>query len=154
MIIIGYQGIGKSTYCRNSEIHDAIDLESSCFKYLDGTRPEGWELLYCKVAEDLSQQGFKVFTSSHAGVRAYLKNSKEKVYAIAPSPVIKDAWIKRLQDRYDADQSTKNFLALENAKDRLEENVKEIANDIKKTYFIDDIDEYNIFDMMAIIDII
>lgn len=154
MIIIGYQGIGKSTYCKLNEKHDAIDLESSCFKYPDGTRPKDWAILYCKTAEDLSRQGFTVFTSSHAEVRAYFKDTKEKVCAIVPSPSLRDAWIKRLQDRYDNDQSTKNFLALENAKDRLKDNVLEIANDVENTYFIDDIDEYNIFDMMAIIDTI
>ena len=39
MIIIGYQGIDKSTYCR--KMIDAIDLDdSSCFRDFSGNRPD------------------------------------------------------------------------------------------------------------------
>ena len=39
MIIIGYQGIDKSTYCRKTI--GAIDLDdSSCFRDFSGNRPD------------------------------------------------------------------------------------------------------------------
>ena len=53
MIVIGYQGIGKSTLVK--ECNSYIDFESSNFK-INGERPEGWEQMYCEAALDLSRQ--------------------------------------------------------------------------------------------------
>ena len=66
MIIIGYQGIGKSTLA-NCNLN-YVDLESSNF-YIDGKRADDWYKPYCKIAEHLSQQGYYVFVSSHKVVR-------------------------------------------------------------------------------------
>lgn len=40
MIICGYQGVGKSTYCKSATYF--IDLESNNFRRHDGDRPEYW----------------------------------------------------------------------------------------------------------------
>ena len=69
MIIIGYQGIGKSSV--SGADSGCIDLESSNF-WNEGVRADDWYIYYCNIALDLSKQGFTVFTSSHKEVREYL----------------------------------------------------------------------------------
>ena len=82
MIIIGYQGIGKSSISvRNS---CRIDLESGTF-WNNDTRPNDWYIYYCNIAEHLSKQKFTVFTSSHKEVRERLKFSNENIWVIYPS---------------------------------------------------------------------
>ena len=65
LIIIGYQGIGKSTAAKH--IPNSIDLESSLFK-IDNKRHEDWYMVYAKIAVNLARQGYIVFTSSHKKV--------------------------------------------------------------------------------------
>ena len=97
MIVIGYQGIGKSTLGGKSKF---IDLESGNM-WVDGKRADDWYIPYCNIAIHLSKQGFTVFTSSHEVVRNYLKNSTEEVVICCPTLELKDQWIERLQTRYD-----------------------------------------------------
>lgn len=125
MIIIGYQGIGKSTLTKKDMKY--IDLESSC-TWVNGKRSDDWYVVYCNFAEDLSRQGYTVFTSSHEVVRNQLKNSTEEVYICCPSPELKDEWIKRLQERYDRTALEKDYKALMNAVDRYEENIHELID--------------------------
>ena len=154
MIIIGYQGIGKSTYCAKEV--QAIDLESSYFRDFQNNRPDCWAELYVKTAINLSGQGYDVFVSSHKEVREALVACScvsfykgFKFCAIVPSIGLKYDWIQRLQYRYDALPSSKNLAALENAKDRFEENIKEIADDIPDTFYIvDHPDKYDVFKFM------
>ena len=59
MIVIGYQGVGKSTLAGKD--YRFIDLESGCF-WVDGpngerVRADDWYKAYCQVAVDLSDQG-------------------------------------------------------------------------------------------------
>ena len=97
MIIIGYQGIGKSTLAgRNCRY---IDLESSCF-WINGKRPDDWYLYYCSIAEHLSKQGYIVFVSSHEVVRTRLEWSCEDVVIVYPSIELNDYWISKLEKRY------------------------------------------------------
>lgn len=125
MIIIGYQGIGKSTLA-NKNIN-YIDLESSNF-FIDGKRQENWFIIYCNIANHLSEQGKNVFVSSHEVVRESLKYSKEKVVVVYPSLKLKEQWLEKLQERYNITQLEKDYKALMNAKDRYEENIKELQN--------------------------
>lgn len=124
MIVIGYQGIGKSTLAgRNNKF---IDLESSNFR-IDGKRTDDWYKPYCKVAEHLSQQGYIVFTSSHEVVREYLvDNSREIVVLVYPSIELEDAWIGKLEKRYEKSGLDKDYRALMNAIDRFEDNIREL----------------------------
>ena len=127
MIIIGYQGIGKSSVTSQHPEKKRIDLESSNFWY-DGKRHEDWYIYYCQIALDLSSQGYTVFTSSHKEVREFLsKQDKEICYVIYPDIKIKDEWIKKLEDRYEKIHTEKNYKALMNAKDRYEETIKELS---------------------------
>ena len=124
MIVIGYQGIGKSTLAgRNNRF---IDLESGNF-WVDGKRADDWYKPYCNIAEHLSQQGYIVFTSSHEVVRKQLENSDEVVAVVCPSVELKNEWILKLEKRYKESGLEKDYKALMNAKDRYEENIKELS---------------------------
>lgn len=123
MIIIGYQGIGKSTLAQCNLNY--IDLESSNF-WIDGKRSDDWYKPYCKIAEHLSQQGYYVFVSSHECVRKTLKNSNEQVVCCVPAVSLKEQWIERLKKRYESDQNNKNYKAYMNTVDRYEDNIMEI----------------------------
>lgn len=124
MIIIGYQGIGKSTLA-NKDVR-FIDLESGNF-WVDGKRSDDWYKPYCKIAENLSSQGYIVFVSSHEVVRNQLVNSEEQVISCVPSLELKDQWINKLKERYERTGLDKDYRAYMNAKDRYTENIIEIA---------------------------
>ena len=140
MIIIGYQGIGKSTLVKKR--HDVIDLESSKVCFSNGIRPEKWWEIYCNIAIDLHSQGYKVFTSSHKQVRDYFNNVSNELlnmtdlYAIVPSLDMENAWVNKLEYRYAHSKLEKDYKAYMNAKDRYMDNIMEIINDIKQTYII------------------
>ena len=94
MIVVGYQGIGKSTIAGRD--HRFIDLESSSF-WIDGKRADDWYKPYCRIAECLSKQGFIVLTSSHEVVRKFfLDNQVDSVVLVYPSIELKDKWIESL----------------------------------------------------------
>lgn len=122
MIIIGYQGIGKSTIAGK---YNCIDLESGNF-WVDGKRADDWYIPYCQIANHLSEQGYTVFVSSHAVVREELKKSKEIVVVVCPTLNLEEQWITKLEARYHQTASTKDFKALMNAKDRYKENITEL----------------------------
>ena len=131
-IIIGYQGIGKSSTVketRNTTNH-VIDLESSCWKNSDGYRSDNQYVSYCNIALDLAKQGNTVFTASHKVVRDYLLKNKEdvEIIVIFPSIKLKDKWIDRLENRYINTNLDKDMFALLNAKDMYEENIHDLEN--------------------------
>jgi len=124
MILVGYQGVGKSTLAKDRL--DCIDLESGCFWH-DGKRPDDWYIYYCQIAEHLSAQGYMVFVSSHKVVRDYLKeNSKEKLYVVYPALHLKDVWCTKLKERYESTNLEKDYKAWKNAEDRYIENIREL----------------------------
>lgn len=129
LIMVGYQGIGKSS-CAGKE--NCIDLESSSF-WIDGKRADDWYIPYCNIAMHLANQGYTVFTSSHKVVWSYLASlplmeNVGKVVIFCPTVKDKDAWITRLQERYNRTGLEKDYKALMNAKDRYEENILELIN--------------------------
>lgn len=125
MIIVGYQGIGKSTLAGRGSNY--IDLESGNF-WVNGNRSDDWYIPYCQIANHLSQQGFDVFVSSHEVVRKELEKSEEQVYVLFPSLDLKDKWIGKLRYRYEHTGLEKDFKALANAEDRYDENIKELMS--------------------------
>ncbi len=133
-IIIGYQGIGKSTLAGRDKF---IDLESGNF-WVDGKRAEDWYKPYCQIAEHLSAQGFTVFTSSHEVVRKQLRNSKEKVFVAFPSLELKDCWLEKLKLRWEETQLDKDYKAYMNALERYEDNIKELMEEEFDKIIIDD----------------
>ena len=55
MIVIGYQGVGKSTLKETNFKY--LDLQSEDF-YVNEKRDENWYKVYCKIAEGFSAQGY------------------------------------------------------------------------------------------------
>lgn len=133
MIVIGYQGIGKSTLSlREAETEiPFIDLESGCF-WNDGVRADDWYKSYVNVALDLARQGHNVFVSSHKQVREeLLKSFRNDIYVCYPSKKLKQSWIMKLRDRYifsTDEEKVKNYKAMMNAIDRYDANIDELAN--------------------------
>lgn len=145
MIIIGYQGIGKTTLCKNR--YDCIDLESSALK-VNGIRADNWYEHYCMIARWLSKQGYTVFLSSHKEVRMWLDSHNENYCAIVPATSLQAQWLHRLEQRMKNDSCDKNIAAFMNAKYRYIDNVNEISADAPKTYIITDM-QYILADIVA-----
>ena len=150
MIVIGYQGIGKSTLCKYNPKY--IDFESSALKMF-GRRMIGWELPYCQMATWLSKQGYVVFTSSHKEVRKYLTGTDEYCIAIVPSLELKEVWVEKLKARYHESDSEKDRKAYLNAKTRYKENIQEIIDDVEDAFVIESMD-YDLKQIVAKCEII
>ena len=104
MIVMGYPGIGKTTYAKEDKSF-AIDLESSLF-------PDKEQ--YVDVAINLEAQGYIVFVSCHDEVCDLLikKALPEVELAICyPSPELLLEWDVRLRKRVIFDPSEKNKAA-------------------------------------------
>lgn len=140
MIIIGYQGIGKSTLAKDSWKY--IDLESGNF-WINGERDEQWYKPYCNIANHLSAQGYTVFTSSHKEVREELKNSSEVVKIAFPALELKTDWLIRLKDRYNESMLEKDYKALMNASLYYETDINDLMNEPFDKIVINNID-YNL----------
>lgn len=127
MIIIGYQGIGKSTLA--AQDITCIDLESGNFWYnVNGKqlRDDMWYVPYCNIAESLSAQGYDVLVSSHSAVRRQLAHTPEHVVAVVPALNLKDKWIDKLRDRYEYTHKDKDLKALLNAEELYTTNIEDI----------------------------
>lgn len=129
LIVIGYQGIGKSS-CAGK--NGCIDLESGNF-WIGEKRSDDWYIPYCHIAMHLANQGYTVFTSSHEVVWHHLMSMPrlENVGAIVvfcPTLRMKDEWIQRLSDRLVTTNLYKDYKALKNAEGRYAENILELVN--------------------------
>lgn len=122
MIVIGYQGIGKTTLAERES--GFIDLESSNFWH-NSKRPDDWYIYYCKIAISLSKLGYIVFVSSHIEVRNYLDENADGqlVVAVFPSLDIEEEWVEMLERRYKNDKSDKNYRAWLGAKANFKDNI-------------------------------
>lgn len=154
MIVIGYQGIGKSTLATKSLRY--IDLESSSFWFDDPetkqrVRHGNWYEVYCNVAEDLSRQGYTVFVSSHQPVRERLSRSDEYVITCVPSLDLKDKWIEKLRSRYENSGLEKDYKAYMNAADSFTENVTEMMNSGFDVLEVEDMD-YDLKKLLEVCD--
>lgn len=135
-IIVGYQGIGKSTLAGKGSRF--IDLESGSF-YVDGMRYNGWHKVYVNIAKHLSEQGFVVFVSSHKAVREYMNEKGIEFTVVCPSPELKEQWLGRLRDRYAETGLDKDFRALANAEEKYDENIADLMKE-KSVFLIKDMD--------------
>ena len=92
MLICGYSGIGKTTYCK---IHaNAYDLDSSMFGKINN-----WEAEYIRHAQMLAVQGKDVFISAHKEVINYLQRNNIPFILAIPAET-KEVWELRLKLRY------------------------------------------------------
>lgn len=149
LIVIGYQGIGKSTW---SGSRNFIDLESGNF-WIGDKRYSDWYIPYCQTAMSLADQGYIVFVSSHKVVVDYLKSTPlpenvGKVIIFCPRRTMKEEWIERLKERYERTNLEKDRKALLNAQDRFEENIVELASSGLPVYQAEAMD----YDLPSIID--
>ena len=154
MIVIGYQGIGKSTLAAKSFRY--IDLESSSFWFDDPETKQKirhimWYAMHCNVAEDLSRQGYTVFVSSHQPVRERLLKSDEYVITCVPSLNLKDKWIEKLRLRYENSGLEKDYRAYMNAADCFTENVTEMMNSGFDVLEVEDMD-YDLKKLLEVCD--
>ena len=129
LIVVGYQGIGKSS-CAGKD--GCIDLESGNF-FIGEQRAPDWYMPYCQIAMNLANQGYTVFTSSHAVVYEQLASmpmlsNVGKVVVFCPEQNMMDEWIHRLAVRYAESNLWKDAKALENAIARYHENISELVN--------------------------
>ena len=129
LVIIGYQGIGKSTIA--GKMGGCIDLESGNF-WIGEHRSDDWYIPYCQTALSIANQGYTVLTSSHAVVVDFMKSvplpeNVASVVVMCPSRTMKDEWIKRLAERYHKTGLHKDYKALMNAIDRFDENIVELC---------------------------
>lgn len=148
LIIIGYQGIGKTSIGGQK---GCIDLESSNF-YIDEKRDKSWYKIYCKIALDLANQGYTVFTSSHQEVRDYfakeineLPKNVASIVIFCPKLTQKKEWIERLQERYDRTQSEKDKRALKSAIENFDSQIRDLVHSNFRCYSPDSID-YDLHD--------
>lgn len=148
-IIIGYPGIGKSTFCSKQVDCDFIDLESSNFH--EGKEPEKWYCFYVMVAEDLASQGFNVFVSSHYDVVMALKmnvsNPDIPVYVICPSLELEKEWIEKLRNRYLSSGLEKDRRSYGRAKSNYKGDISDLIDCGFPVTQIENID-YDIFDVI------
>lgn len=116
LIVVGYQGVGKSS-CSGK--NNCIDLESSNF-YIGEERHEDWYITYCTIAISLAAQGYTVFTSSHECVVKYFKSvplppEVGKVVIFCPTLKMRNEWIERLSNRHNRTGLLKDYKAYLNA---------------------------------------
>lgn len=151
MIIIGYQGIGKSTLAEKYE--NIIDLESSDY-FNNGVRPHDWYKHYVTEAMRLSEQGHIVFVSSHQVVRFELANRGYKDVGICyPSDRLEFKWIDKLEKRYTENTNNKNYRAYTNAKMNYRSSIKDMEKDADKygfTKFVIRSMDYNLEELIGI----
>lgn len=140
MIVIGYQGIGKSTLAKNKK-YRVVDLESSNF-FVNGEKDENWYIVYCQIAKHLSDQGYTVFVSSHKEVRDELLKYKEstKIYICAPAPKLKPDWVIKLQKRYNQTGLDKDKKAYLNAFTSYLTNIEDILKSDFEIILIESLD--------------
>ena len=105
MIYCGYQGCGKTTYCKNHP-DTTIDLDSSAF-----VKREGWEEVYVNIAVAFSNLGKNVFISAHKQVIEYLIANEIPFELLIPAQNPK-AWRNRLEFRYNVSPTQGNLNAL------------------------------------------
>ena len=131
-VVVGYQGVGKSTLTAQDS-SKFVDLESSCF-WVDGGRYPQWYIPYVNLAVDIASQGHVVFVSSHKEVRDYLRfrDFPEHVHfcGCVPSLSLEELWIDKLRKRWVDSNEVKDYKAYMNAKDRYAANIQEIKDDI------------------------
>lgn len=125
MIIAAYPGVGKTWLAQNRA--NVIDLDSSSFK-LNGQRFPAWEKVYVQVACSLNTESNIVCVSTHSEVLDELAKCKEQIFLCYPELSLKDAWIERLDMRYQKSKSDKDRLALKRVTNNFETDIQELKH--------------------------
>jgi len=136
MIIIGYQGLGKTTICQ--KYNNYIDLKCSDYRTIENNDDPDWFLPYCLDGEKLSHEGKVVFMSHNIEVCDYMKSSSENNYIIIPDDSLYDYWIEKLKNRSDRTGQSKDYYAWLNAKDNFYDEMKYYRETYTNVYIIYD----------------
>ena len=131
MIILGYPGVGKSTFAKQYDY--AVDLESSSFT-VDGQRHTNWYKVYVDVARHISAQGKVVFISTHYSVLHQVEQvcSSSEWFVMFPDISCKDMWIDRLQKRCLTTRSEKDMRAYEHVSKCYEYDIQTLMCSVEK----------------------
>lgn len=140
MIYVGYPGIGKSTLAKT--LPNCIYLESSNF-WVDGKRIDDWYKVYANIAKHLSDQGKIVFVSTHKLVREYMNEVGIEFTIILPNYIMKNEWVKKLMERYEAEPTEKNQRALDRAMISYEDDIMDLMAEKNNKIIIKNIN-YNL----------
>lgn len=122
LIVVAYQGMGKTTLSSNNELY--LDLESSMYP-----KVLGWEKKYVDDAVAAVEiNGYSIcFMSSHKAVRDELV-ARGKRFIILYPMVDKETMSKRLANRYFTDRTIKNASALANCVLDFENNIQDLKS--------------------------
>lgn len=130
MIILGYPGIGKTTFCRSDGNVNmrCIDLETSNFYDENGKRPDEWWKYYGNIAIDFSNQGYTVFTGMQKEVVEYIKeHHKGQTFLVFPSLKLKNSWVEELKYRAKkSGNNPKDLRALNRAIEKYETDIENL----------------------------
>lgn len=144
MIIIGYPGVGKSTYCR--EYLNAIDLESSLFDRMDFVNDKAWAKCYTEIAAALHSTGdYKVCISSHKIVQEKILDlvDQDDILVIAPDVTVERDWTERLFARWVREKDDKNARAYLKSIENFSKDIGRLKKNFKHVYLIGK-DELNV----------
>lgn len=128
MLYCGYQGCGKTTYCKNTI--GAVDLDSSNFP-----KEKNWEIKYIEKALKISASGKDVFISAHKEVIQRLIYNNCDFTILAPSEN-KQAWRARLSFRYFKYPTLANLKALVDFVQNYDSDLKYYKSLEKKGYTV------------------
>lgn len=139
MLVVGYQGIGKSSLGKN---RGYIDLESSLFN----RGIDCWVEQYVEVAKHLSDDGYCVLLSAHGAVREYMDKLGMEYMTVSPDLSLRMEWIDKLAQRYKETKLRKDLRALERAKNYYKEDVKSLQE--HRNHLILKNMDYNLYDLL------
>lgn len=129
MIIAGYPGVGKSSYCDKHRDLSALDMESS--HYNNAYNGDKWYEKYVSAAIYQATFGNTVFVSTHKEVLEELNKQagESGIFCglIYPSMGLEDWWIKRLQYRANLSGEEKDHKAYQRAYFYFESDIKDMT---------------------------
>ena len=133
MIVVGYQGIGKSSHTLPYQF---IDLESSNFN-THAVKDDWWQYMYVDTAIHLNNQGYNVWLSSHKCVRNALNDQRVRFGVILPELQMKNIWLEKLERRYKTTEEEEDLRALTRAKEHFDDDIKDLKQETFCSFITD-----------------
>ena len=111
-------------------------------------KDEGWEESYVKNVKALSDQGYVVFIGAHKKVQDLLTDYKDNVVIVYPGLLLRDAWIKKLTDRYEKSNSPSDERALKRCVSFFSFDVVEMMDSPFKKVELRQSEGYNLYELL------
>ena len=132
MIVLGYHGVGEASCCNDEfgliYLDDSVMDDSS----------DDWVERYCKLAADLSFQGYNVIISCRKSVREYISKhiienegnifKDTVIVSIFPHENLKEDWIAMLKDIADKTKLAKDISAVSRAEMFYDEEINDLRH--------------------------